>query len=744
MFDGNLQGIQTMGIVNAFKTGNFFLDMIIAFLIPIVLATLFDTMSTMQKYLRSFDWMRYFTTDRRLHHRYIKHSSITTTYSTTDLDGDTQNEVLIKAIELYIHCNGLLTLQDANIELRQLGKSDENNRYYFNDDENNSTTFADTLAKYKVVKKPMFDEWLILGMYGTKEEKYEVEMKMSLDKENVENNDNNRGSIERVDLTIHFQSEGEDAIDSFIDTAYNWYIDQLRTLEDDSRYLYEMSNGAETKDDEEDTSTKRFKRYQLSDEKTFDSLFFKEKETIINLINHFTNKTGKYAIKGYPHKLGLLLHGPPGTGKTSLIKALANMTGRSIVNVPLARISTNAQLASLFFDQKYYVEGERVPVNLRFQDVIFVMEDVDAVSKIVKRRDGKTTAEITYTENIEVPITKSLWKMLLESNDDNCVELVNTLMEKSKRLKEAANDPSLLCSAAKRMSSIPGLSILDTIVDDKEREKIAEEAIKVAEEIVSKQDRIDSFLGRHAKTIKSIIESGTSISEEFEDELLGLVVPNGDCSQTSGSFLALTRPSLARNVSYTKEYGSSDINFTLDSSKNEKLNDTNPSSSNQDFDICNFLSSDSAVAGPVNIPSMFKAKRDELNLTGILNVLDGVVDTPGRILIMTTNHPEMLDPALIRPGRIDKKLLLGYVRYEELVSMTEHFFQCRALEKEQVDRIQSAIEEPPVMKLTPAQVEQMACEYETIEEFIEALEEKKNQTVVPTKKNNMRPEIRYG
>jgi hypothetical protein len=372
------------------------------------------------------------------------------------------------------------------------------------------------------------------------------------------------------------------------------------------------------------------------------------------------------------------------------------------------------------------------------------MEDVDAVSKIVKRRDGKTTAEITYTENIEVPITKSLWKMLLESNDDNCVELVNTLMEKSKRLKEAANDPSLLCSAAKRMSSIPGLSILDTIVDDKEREKIAEEAIKVAEEIVSKQDRIDSFLGRHAKTIKSIIESGTSISEEFEDELLGLVVPNGDCSQTSGSFLALTRPSLARNVSYTKEYGSSDINFTLDSSKNEKLNDTNPSSSNQDFDICNFLSSDSAVAGPVNIPSMFKAKRDELNLTGILNVLDGVVDTPGRILIMTTNHPEMLDPALIRPGRIDKKLLLGYVRYEELVSMTEHFFQCRALEKEQVDRIQSAIEEPPVMKLTPAQVEQMACEYETIEEFIEALEEKKNQTVVPTKKNNMRPEIRYG
>ena len=51
--------------------------------------------------------------------------------------------------------------------------------------------------------------------------------------------------------------------------------------------------------------------------------------------------------------------------------------------------------------------------------------------------------------------------------------------------------------------------------------------------------------------------------------------------------------------------------------------------------------------------------KDKLNLAGLLNVLDGVVDTPGRILVMTTNHPEKLDPALIRPGRINKRLHLG-------------------------------------------------------------------------------------
>lgn len=52
-----------------------------------------------------------------------------------------------------------------------------------------------------------------------------------------------------------------------------------------------------------------------------------------------------------------------------------------------------------------------------------------------------------------------------------------------------------------------------------------------------------------------------------------------------------------------------------------------------------------------------KKEKDEENkgptLGGLLNGIDGVFATEGRILVMTTNHPEKLDPALIRPGRID-------------------------------------------------------------------------------------------
>jgi SpoVK/Ycf46/Vps4 family AAA+-type ATPase len=47
---------------------------------------------------------------------------------------------------------------------------------------------------------------------------------------------------------------------------------------------------------------------------------------------------------------------------------------------------------------------------------------------------------------------------------------------------------------------------------------------------------------------------------------------------------------------------------------------------------------------------------DKLDLATLLNVLDGVRETPGRIIILSTNYPERLDEALLRPGRFDMML----------------------------------------------------------------------------------------
>jgi chaperone BCS1 len=52
-----------------------------------------------------------------------------------------------------------------------------------------------------------------------------------------------------------------------------------------------------------------------------------------------------------------------------------------------------------------------------------------------------------------------------------------------------------------------------------------------------------------------------------------------------------------------------------------------------------------------------------LSLSGLLNILDGVASQEGRVLIMTTNHIEKLDKALIRPGRVD--MIVKFDRADE-------------------------------------------------------------------------------
>ncbi|KAG1654666.1 Mitochondrial chaperone BCS1 [Nymphon striatum] len=72
-----------------------------------------------------------------------------------------------------------------------------------------------------------------------------------------------------------------------------------------------------------------------------------------------------------------------------------------------------------------------------------------------------------------------------------------------------------------------------------------------------------------------------------------------------------------------------------------------------------------------------KAAYDGLNrvtFSGLLNTLDGVASTEARIVFMTTNYLERLDPALIRPGRIDTKQLINYATDYQLKAMFQRFY----------------------------------------------------------------------
>jgi SpoVK/Ycf46/Vps4 family AAA+-type ATPase len=94
---------------------------------------------------------------------------------------------------------------------------------------------------------------------------------------------------------------------------------------------------------------------------------------------------------------------------------------------------------------------------------------------------------------------------------------------------------------------------------------------------------------------------------------------------------------------------------------------------------------------------------DKLDLATLLNVLDGVRETPGRIIILSTNYPERLDEALLRPGRFDMMLEFQHHSCAVLQYHLEKHYDT-TLTKEQLAQVYMPTLEK---KWTPAEVSQI-------------------------------------
>jgi len=65
---------------------------------------------------------------------------------------------------------------------------------------------------------------------------------------------------------------------------------------------------------------------------------------------------------------------------------------------------------------------------------------------------------------------------------------------------------------------------------------------------------------------------------------------------------------------------------------------------------------------------------DKLTFSGLLNAIDGILAQDGRIIFMTTNHREKLDPALIRPGRADVQMEISNAGAEQARRLFARFY----------------------------------------------------------------------
>lgn len=301
------------------------------------------------------------------------------------------------------------------------------------------------------------------------------------------------------------------------------YYLPVKYIDKESRYLYETSSLAEnrgcidpSRDPAADSNGAALVAAdaaagRVAGRVAFEWIFLPERELLRTTLDEFARRRGRFGRPGLPHRLGLMLSGPPGCGKTSTLRELARVLDRSVVSVPLSRVHTNAQLRSLFLrDMRDYADGTG-GVTVRYDRVIFVFEDVDAMGDLVCRRDlGGDGAH---------PLSRDLDR--------------------------------------------------DGYDDDRRRKGVGS-------------------------------------------------VPDG--AAIAAAILAATSAS--------------------DEAKTTR-----------------WLPPD-----------------DPLTLACLLELLDGIVEMPGRVVVFTTNHPERIDPALTRPGRIDLHIRLGPMRRADLAAMLEYHY----------------------------------------------------------------------
>jgi len=67
---------------------------------------------------------------------------------------------------------------------------------------------------------------------------------------------------------------------------------------------------------------------------------------------------------------------------------------------------------------------------------------------------------------------------------------------------------------------------------------------------------------------------------------------------------------------------------------------------------------------------------DDLTLSYVLNLIDGILEQHSRILIISTNYPEKLDKALLRPGRVDTKIHFRKCSQKVCKELIDMYFKC--------------------------------------------------------------------
>ena len=245
--------------------------------------------------------------------------------------------------------------------------------------------------------------------------------------------------LERIVIQLYSKESSISVMKKYVDNITEKHLASINSFRQNKQYIYTLSQMKV-----EDDSYERWQETRFESTRSFANLFFENKGRVCAKIDHFLKNKEWYFNKGIPYTLGIGLHGPPGTGKTSFIKAIANYTKRHIVSISLKMIKTKKQLDAVFFEERY--NEQNLKGTITFDKKIIVFEDIDCIGEIVKDRAKKKaesaekikTVETLILENLIEKDTVSIKPSLLSEEDpitlDDILNLWDGIRETSGRI----------------------------------------------------------------------------------------------------------------------------------------------------------------------------------------------------------------------------------------------------------------------------------------------------------------------